>query len=856
LTKPINTFTVIPTLPPRLQNLREIAYNLLWTWDYASIDLFRRLGRELWEESGHNPVNMLGKITQSKLEATAEDDAFVAHMDRVYEHLEEFMRGATPCWYDGKYGEHPRSCIAYFSAEYGIADCMPLYSGGLGILAGDHLKSASDLGVPLVAVGLLYQKGYFRQYLNADGWQQELYPENDFYNMAIELERNEDGTPLTIGVDYPAGPVKAQIWRAQVGRVPVFLLDTNILDNSLPEYRDITDQLYVTDREMRLRQEIMLGIGGVRALAALNIVPEVYHMNEGHSALLALERICRLKDENDLSFDEAKELVAATSIFTIHTPVPAGNEEFDVDLVEKYLSDYCLCLGISLDDLLAMGRQDPGNEHENFSMGILAMHLASHRNGVSKLHGAVSRNIWKNVWPGVPEDEVPIAHVVNGIHINSWVSKDMQGLFDRYLGPEWADELSNGDLWERVSQIPDDELWRTHERRRERLVAFARERLEKQLKNRGALSSEIAGASEYLNPEALTIGFARRFTPYKRSTLLLRDVERLARILDNKDRPVQIIYSGKAHPGDTPGKELIQEVIHICRQAGFRRHIVFLEDYDMSVARYLVQGVDVWLNTPRRLREASGTSGMKAVVNGVINMSILDGWWHEAYNSDIGWAIGRAEDYDDEEYQDMVESNAIYEMLEREVVPLFYNRGADHLPRGWIALMKASIATICPKFNTHRMVHEYIKQAYHPCAAHWESLTANNFAKVRELTSWKARVREHWSDIRIDKVEMVEMPEVKVGEHVTIKALVNLGSLAPEDVAVEAYQGQVDPQGDLINALPISMNCLESHGEGNHTFMAAIPCRSSGLHGYSVRILPKHYDMTSPYEMGLILWAP
>ncbi len=856
MTRPIRTFTVIPTLPPRLRNLREIAYNLLWEWDHESIDLFRRLDRELWEETGHNPVQILGSITQSRLEEVAEDDAFLAHMDRVYENLEEYIKSAKPCWYEGEYGKRSEPCIAYFSAEYGITDCMPIYSGGLGVLAGDHLKSASDLGVPLVGVGLLYQQGYFRQYLNADGWQQELYPENDFYNMAVELERREDGTPVTVSVDYPAGPVKAHIWRVQVGRVPLLLLDTNIPENPRPEDRDITDQLYVADREMRLRQEIMLGIGGVKALTALNMRPEVYHMNEGHSAFLALERICRLQGDHKLSFDEAKELVAATTVFTIHTPVPAGNEEFSMDLIEKYLGDgYCKCLGISLDDLMAMGRQDHKNTDESFNMAVLALHLASRINGVSTLHGKVSRNIWKNVWPGVPEDEIPINSIVNGIHIKSWVSKEMQGLFVRYLGPEWSREPSNGGIWERVYQIPDDELWRTHERRRERLVAFTRDRLKKQLEGRGAPSSEIAIASESLNPEALTIGFARRFATYKRAALLLRDTDRLAGILNNKDRPVQIIYAGKAHPRDTEGKEMIQSVIHTSRREEFQRNIVFIEDHDMSIARYMVQGVDLWLNTPRRPREASGTSGMKAAANGVINMSILDGWWHEAYDSNIGWAIGREEDYDNEDYQDMVESNAIYEMLEKEVVPLFYNRGADHIPRGWLARMKASMSAICPRFNTHRMVSEYIKQAYHPCVAHWESLAADDFAKARELASWKTRINQYWSDIRIDRVEMDDAPEIKVGEYITIRAMVHLGHLTPEDVAVEVYQGHVDQQGTLVNALPISMNHSDSHGEGDYTFTGAIPCRSSGLYGYSVRILPKHDDLASPHELELILWA-
>ncbi len=488
-------------------------------------------------------------------------------------------------------------------------------------------------------------------------------------------------------------------------------------------------------------------------------------------------------------------------------------------------------------------------------MGILAMHLASHTNGVSKLHGVVSRRIWKDVWPSVPEDEVPIKAIVNGIHIRSWVSKDMIGLFDRYLGPALAQDSSDPDVWKRVEDIPDDELWRTHERRRERLVAFARRRLRKQLENRGALSSEIDLASESLNPEALTIGFARRFATYKRATLILQDLDRLIKILGNKDRPVQIIYSGKAHPRDGGGKELIQAVVRICRQEEVQHHIVFLEDYDMCVARYLVQGVDLWLSTPRRFREASGTSGMKAAANGVINMSVLDGWWHEAYNSDIGWSIGREEDYDDEEYQNRLESNAIYEMLEEEVVPLFYDRGPDRLPRGWIARMKASMIACCPVFNTNRMVHEYIERAYHQCTEHWQRLAADDFAKVRALSAWKARVRQGWPDIRIDNVEMDEIPEIKVGTHVTVRAQVHLGNLTPEDVLVAIYQGRVDPQGNIDADLSITMNCSASHGDSNYTFQGTIPCRSSGLHGYSVRIIPEHEDMSSPHELGLILWA-
>ncbi len=854
--RPIRTFTIVPSLPDRLQCLRDIAYNLFWAWDREIIELFRRLDRDLWESTYHNPVQMLGNISQSRLEAEEEDDAFIAYMDRIYEKLTRYMTPTTLTWYEKTYGKDQGLLVAYFSAEFGITDCMPIYSGGLGVLSGDHLKSASDLGLPLVGVGLLYQQGYFQQYLDANGWQQESYPDNDFYNMAVELERHEDGTPITITVEYPDGPVTAQIWRAQVGRVPLIMLDTNIPANSRPEDGDITDQLYAPGQEIRIRQEIMLGIGGVRALGALGIQPMVYHMNEGHSAFLALERICRLLAESDLSFKEAKEVVSATNVFTTHTPMPAGIDVFSAQLIEKYLKDYCSCMGISLDELLALGRQDASKEDDGFSMAVLALHLAAYSNGVSELHGEVSRKMWMNVWPGVPEEEVPIMSIVNGVHVRSWVSNDMEGLFDRYLDPLWTRDPSNSEVWERVKQIPDDELWRTHERRRERLVAFARGRLTKQLENRGTLASEIAQARESLNPEALTIGFGRRFATYKRATLILRDQERLAQILCNEDQPVQIIFAGKAHPQDTGGKELIQEIIRIARRKEFRQHIVFIEDYDMCVARYLVQGVDLWLNTPRRPSEASGTSGMKAAINGVINMSILDGWWHEAYNPDIGWAIGREEDYGDDEYQDDVESNAIYEMLEKEVVPLFYNRGTDRLPRQWIARMKASMSAICPKFNTNRMIHQYIERSYNPCAYRWLTLTADDFAKARELASWKSYIEEHWSSIRIDSVEMDEAAEIKVGGQVTVKTQVHLGALTPDDVAVETYLGVVDSQGSITDAVIVLMNCSESNGDNNYTFEGVITCRTSGLHGYSVRILPRHKDLSNPHEMRLILWAP
>jgi starch phosphorylase len=852
--KPIHTFTVVPALPDRLHRLRELAYNILWSWDHETIDLFRRLDRDLWEDSGHNPVQMLGTIAQDLLERAAKDDGFLAQLERVCQRFDRYMEQTT--WYQKTYGKSGEPLIAYFSAEFGLTECLPNYSGGLGVLSGDHLKSASDLGLPLVGVGLLYQQGYFRQYLNVDGWQQETYPTNDFYNMPLQLERREDSRPVTIEVAYPQGPVTAQVWRVQVGRVPLFLLDTNLDQNKRPEDRDITDQLYGGDVEMRIRQEIMLGIGGLRALDALGRRPTVCHMNEGHSAFLALERIRILVQEQGLSFAEAREVAKAGNVFTTHTPVPAGIDVFSPELMDKYFGDFYRSLGLSRDDFLALGRQNPGDAKEQpFNMAVLALRLAAHTNGVSQLHGQVARRMWQGVWPQVPEHEVPITSISNGIHPRSWVSNDMAGLYDRYLGPRWLEDPTDQTVWMRVDRIPGEELWRTHERRRERLVAFARQRLRTQLQQRGAPQFEIAQADEALDPEALTIGFARRFASYKRAALLLRDSERLSRILNDRERPVQIIFAGKAHPQDNSGKELIRQIIHLARREEFRRRIVFIEDYDMTVARYLVQGVDVWLNTPRRLREASGTSGMKASVNGGLNMSILDGWWVEAYRFNTGWAIGRGEEYTDFQYQDDVESSAIYDVLEKEVVPLFYQRGPDGLPRGWIGLMKAAMRSICPVFNTNRMVHEYAERFYLPSADRYQRLAENGMARAKALAEWKSQVQKHWPEIRVESVKADTPDELQVGDELIVRARVHLGPLEPQDVAVELYQGLLDDKGQIPGGEVIAMSCKQSDSDGSHLFVGAIPCRTSGLHGYALRVLPQHEDLSNPYEPGLILWA-
>ncbi len=854
--RPSHTFRVTPSLPKELERLRELAWNLWWSWNHEAIELFRRLDRDLWESTGHNPVLILGSIRQERLQQVSEDDGFMAHCDRVHQKFRRYLNDKAT-WYQKAQGNDD-SRIAYFSAEFGLTESLGIYAGGLGILAGDHLKSASDLGLPLVGVGLLYQQGYFRQYLNPDGWQQELYPDNDFYNLPVSLEQQLSGAPLTVEVGYPGRTVIAQIWRADVGRVPLYLLDTNIASNRL-EDRDITDQLYGGDNELRIQQEMLLGIGGIRALDALGLRPTVCHMNEGHSSFLALERIRQLMEESHLSFAEAREAATGGHVFTTHTPVSAGIDWFHPDLVDKYFQSYYQRLGLSRHEFLGLGRMNADDRDGYFCMAILAMRLANRVNGVSKLHAKVSREMWQEVWPQVPTNEVPIVDITNGIHSRSWISHDMAELYDRYLGPRWIERPADQSVWQRASRIPDEELWRTHERRRERLVAFSRRRLRSQLAKRGSSPAQVRLADEVLDPEALTIGFARRFATYKRAALLLRDVDRLARIVGNRERPVQVIFAGKAHPRDNPGKELIRQIIHHARRPEFRNRIVFIEDYDMTIARYLVQGVDVWLNTPRRPHEASGTSGMKATANGAPNLSVLDGWWDEGYTPETGWAIGHGEEYDEEQfdYQDRVESNAIYELLEGEIVPLFYQRGRDGLPRRWIAKMKAALREHAGVFNTNRMVRDYAEKCYFPSADRDLELRADDMVRAKDLAAWKGNLSRQWPQIAVEELtaDGPEDQELRVGDHLEVQARVNLGSLKPSDVTVELYYGRLNAEGLIEEGRSIPMLVAQSKGDGQHIFSGALSCTTSGRHGYALRIVPHHEDLGSPFEMGLILWG-
>ena len=851
--KPFATFKVRPLLPEALQPLLRIAHNLRWSWDAGAVQLFLRLDRDLWEASGHNPVLLLASADQAVLESAAHDDSFLAHLKGVVDKLDGYTSGVGT-WYRREHKE-AQMVVAYFSAEFGITECLSIFAGGLGVLAGDHLKAASDLGLPLVGVGLGYQQGYFRQYLNTAGWQQEAFEDNDFYNLPIQLIPD-----VKIEVELPAGPVAAQLWSVDVGRLKLYLLDTNIPQNR-PEDRKITHHLYGGDLEMRIQQEILLGIGGYRALEALGLEPTVYHMNEGHSAFLSLERILCLMERDRLSFREARLLASASLVFTSHTPVAAGHDYFPPALMDRYFATVVRRLGISRSEFLGLGRKDPSNDEEDFCMTVLALRLASFSNGVSQLHGVVTRRMWNEIWKGVPESEVPIGHVTNGVHFRSWVSFEMNQLYDRYLGRNWREEPADPKLWQRAEAIPAAELWRTHERRRERLVAYARQRLRAQLAGRGAPQTALDDADEVLNPDALTIGFARRFAAYKRANLLIRDPERLARLLNDPQRPVQLIFAGKAHPQDTGGKQLIQAIINLAARPEFRRKVVFLENYDMAIARYMVQGSDVWLNTPLRPMEASGTSGMKATANGVLNVSTLDGWWDEAWRlhgengSDVGWAIGRGEPYVDLAYQDQVEAEALYELLERQIVPAFYERRADGMPPKWIGLMKTSIAKLCPEFNMHRMVKQYAESYYLVNHRRYLNLRAEESVRARSLADWLTKVEAAWPLIRVDSLKN-DVSEIRLGDHVLVSARVALNGLTAEDVAIQVVSGSVDAAGEITNPVTIAMQPSGRDDSSSELFQAVLkPSAKTGLHGYSIRVLPKHPDLISSFLPGLITWT-
>lgn len=854
--KPVAKITVVPDIPEPLSRLEELACNLRWAWDHESVALFRRLDEALWESTGHNPVMMLGMMSQERFDELTQDTSFMAHFNRVCNAFDAYMND-DQTWFDKTYGDLRDDLrVAYFSMEFGLTESFQNYSGGLGILSGDHLKSASDLGIPLIAMGLLYQEGYFRQYLNADGFQQESYPLNDFHNLPLELQTDASGKPILISVPLPGRELHAHLWKVQVGRIALYLLDSNIDENEREEDKNLTDRLYGGDRRTRIRQEILMGIGGIRALEALGLRPNVLHMNEGHSAFMILERIRQIMIEESLTFDEAKEIASAGTVFTTHTPVPAGLERFGFDQIDEHLTEYYQSMGLSRDQFLDLGREYIYGK-EMFSMPVMAARLSHMSNGVAALHGHVSRHMWQWSFPQIHADEVPIGSVTNGIHLMTWLSREMAELFDRYLDPHWRDDESNPDVWKAIASIPDTELWRVHERRRERLVAFIRSRLRFQLERRGVSQREIQQADEVLNPEALTIGFARRFATYKRATLFMRDPERLYNIVHNSERPVQFIFAGKAHPHDTPGKNLIRDIDRLSRTPEFRNHLVFLEDYDMNIARYMYYGVDVWLNNPRRPKEASGTSGMKVIANGGLNFSTIDGWWAEGYSPEVGWSIGKGEEYPESEWelQDQVESEALYNVLEKDIVPLFYTRGDNDLPREWLRKVKASMTALTPFFNTRRMVREYTEDYYIPTYQHQHKL-AHPMTNGRDLVAWQHRVRNSWEKTGVGVVT-VDANEVKVNKTAKITAKIYLNDLSPEDVKVQVYMGKLNTDGDISEGgTAVDMTPADKReADGAYLYSANVTMDASGKRGVSVRILPHHAHLSNSFKLNLIKWA-
>jgi len=846
-----HSFEVVKQLPEALLPLRTLAYNYWWTWNHETRSMFRDIGRELWDQVEHNPIELINKLTQDEIDRLARDDVFLAKLNICNKDLDEYMGAKT--WFDRKFpSKRDDTLIAYFSAEFGLSEALPIYSGGLGVLAGDHLKAASDLGIPLVGVGLLYSRGYFRQSLSPDGWQQERYPQYDFFKLPLTLVRGDDDMPLRIRVEFPDSEVLIQVWKAQVGRVELYLLDSNLLENS-PDEQSITDTLYGGGEDMRIRQEIILGMGGYRALVALGKKPTVCHMNEGHAAFLSLERIKQFMADNKCDFRTARQCCVAGNVFTTHTPVPAGFDLFPAELLQKYLSKLTTELGISLDKIIELGKLDPANKDERFNMAVLAMENANHVNGVSKLHATVSRRIFSDRWPSYPVEEVPIDAVTNGIHTMTWMCRRMTELLDEFAGPNWRDDPSDPGVWQALDEVPDARLWEIRENERGDLVRYCRKRLRIQLRRASSGPVDMSGVSDVLDPRVLTIGFARRFATYKRATLMFQDKERLKNLLFHPDRPVQFVFAGKSHPKDDGGKKLIQDITKFIRDEGARARFVFLEDYDMSVARRMIQGVDVWLNNPRRPMEASGTSGMKVVPNGGLNCSVLDGWWDEAYRPGVGWAIGDSNEFSDEGYQDWADSRALYHLIENEIAPMFYYRADGGVPTGWVEMMRKSMKIHAPMFSTLRMVREYSTRFYMPSAEAFRHLTSDGLTEAKEALEWRDRVRNSWKDVKVVSVTDDAERSNMIGDSFNVKATVNLGSLDPSDILVQALSGEVSQNRELTNLELNNLEKTESDGS-THVFEGIVRCATPGHRGYIVRIVPNHDDVVVAAELPIVAY--
>jgi glycogen phosphorylase len=848
--KHIQAYQVAPKLPEPLSFLGILIRNMWWVWKSDAIELFRRIDPRLWEESDRNPIAFTTKVPQERLQKLSQDDSYLAHLGRVRTKYEERVLSEN-----GKVdvGIDENSRICYFSMEFGIHESLPLFAGGLGVLAGDHLKSASHLNLPLTAVGLLYRQGYFQQYLDRDGWQQESYPDTNIFTLPMVRVKNSDQSDLRIKLSGPAGEITADVWNIMIGRIPLLLLDTNLTDNP-PEIREITSRLYNAEPGIRLAQEILLGIGGMRALKAMGIAPVVCHMNEGHSAFANIERLAQMMEEHHLDLHAAMQVIARTSVFTTHTPVAAGHDEFPVDAVRPYLEPLAQRIGLPIDDLLAWGQADGDRPNGPFSMFILGLHLSQYCNGVSRLHGQVARRMWSHVWPKRDDEDIPITHVTNGIHISSFLAPEIESLFERYLGPQWHYTSQKPENVERIDEIYDEELWQAHEMIRARLISKVRDWIVGQYGRRNAPTRIIREVESALNPNTLTIGFARRFATYKRAGLILKDPDRLLALLLNEDRPVQIIFSGKAHPADNEGKELIKNIIQFSHRHNVRSRIVFVENYSMNIARHLVQGVDVWLNTPRRPHEACGTSGMKAAINGVLNLSIMDGWWCEGYNAERGWRIGGGEDYDDTGYQDAVESQALYNLLEDEVIPAFYDRGADNIPSNWIARMKASMKMAMQDFCSHRMVREYHDRFYVPALNRRKELLAGDAKEARSLARLHSDLKTSWEDISVGIPKRDQDGPFQVGDNFAVTVPIHLGGIHPDMVDVELYYGILHKLEEIEDGRTQSMEITEDQGNGSYLYYCNVACEDSGRYGFTARVVPRADDWIK-YTPGLLTWA-
>jgi starch phosphorylase len=842
----LRSFTVRPHLPEALAPLQELAMNLRWAWDDRTRDLFRWVDPDAWDATRHDPVEVLATTSPERLAELAADPAFLRYQASVHEDLTRYLE--EPRWFQNRASSLRQ--VAYFSPEFGIAEALPQYSGGLGILAGDHLKSASDLGVPLVGVGLFYRHGYFRQGLNQDGWQQERFPDQDPFAMSLTLCEG-----VRVHVELAGETLQAQVWRADVGRIPLYLLDADVDDNP-DELRAVTDRLYGGDVEHRLRQEILLGIGGVRALEALGIDAQVFHTNEGHAGFLGLERMRRSIVDHGLTFDEAVEATRAASIFTTHTPVPAGIDRFPRELIERYFSGWAAECGVTVDQLMELGHRPSEAEaepdDERFNMAVMGLRLAGRSNAVAKLHGAVSREMFNELWPDLEPDEVPIGSVTNGVHAGTWVSADMSDLLARHVLPEWDEAPTES--WDRVWLTPDDELWRVKEQARARLVAFVRLRVKQRALVSGISASEATWADDLLDPGALTIGFARRFATYKRANLLLSQAERLQALLLSADRPVQFIFAGKAHPADDQGKEMISQIVTFAKELGVRHRFVFLDDYDIAVARTLYQGSDIWLNTPRRPQEACGTSGMKAALNGTLNCSILDGWWDELFDGDNGWAITSAEDIEDLEARDRLEADSLFDLLEHQIVPLFHDRpsavdGPSAVPHGWLRRVKANLVSLGPAVVASRMVRDYTEELYEPTALSAESLRGDTFARAKDLAAWKERVRAGWGAVKVSEIEASDEP-AELGTERTVTVALELGGLAPSDVEVQLVHGRVAQHDELTDTVTVALTCTDPSASPA-TYTGTVTCTTPGRYGFTVRAIPSHPDLPTPLDLGL-----